>query len=461
MAAIVAIPGRLHAELQQHLLPPDGKEAAAIILCGRAGTQRLRLVAHSLILIPHEQCRSREPDYIVWPGEFLAEAIAIAEDEDLSIILAHSHPGGLFDFSLIDDESDRQTIPAIRQGWCGRRTSPPHGSAIMVPGGAMRARLYVGDDPEACAWVECIGDDLPRWYADARPDASAMAFSDAMRGELARRRACVIGVSGTGSVVAEQVARMGFGGVVLIDFDRIEPKNLNRILNSTRADAGQARLKVEVFAAAIRSYRDNIEIVSIAESILSRGAVKAAADCDVLFSCVDSSEGRQIADLMAQAFGLPLIDMGVTIPTRRLGNGQPAIAEAMGRIDYVQPGGTTLWDRGVYTPESLRAEYLARAAPSAFEAERNEGYIRGAPQEAPAVISLNMRAASAAVIEYLARAFPFRHDPNRLFTRTIFRLAEGGEEYQSEDEFEMDDLGLLGIGEREPLLGLPALGEIT
>ena len=69
---------------------------------------------------------------------------------------------------------------------------------------------------------------------------------------LGRLSACIIGVSGIGSFVAEQLARLGFGEIIVIDFDKIEPRNLNRILNATIADAKVGRLKVEMFAAAVR-----------------------------------------------------------------------------------------------------------------------------------------------------------------------------------------------------------------
>ena len=61
-----------------------------------------------------------------------------------------------------------------------------------------------------------------------------MAFTSGMTEWLGRLSVCVIGVSGTGSIVAEQLARLGFGEIILIDFDKIEERNLNRILNSTR-----------------------------------------------------------------------------------------------------------------------------------------------------------------------------------------------------------------------------------
>jgi hypothetical protein len=246
---------------------------------------------------------------------------------------------------------------------------------------------------------------------------------------------------------------------VLIDFDIVEGKNLNRILNSSIADAATNRSKVEMFAAAIKTYRNNADVVVVGQTVLSREAVIAASDADVIFCCVDSSEGRQIADLIAQAYLIPLIDMGVTIPTRRLESGAFAVADVIGRIDYVQPGRSSLGSRGVYTPESLRAEYLKRVAPKVYAEEVAEGYIKGAHAEAPGVISLNMRTASAAMLEYVARAFPFRHESNESHARVIFSLAEMEDEWYAESHFDAAMSSVLGLGAMKPLLGLPILEE--
>lgn len=455
---LLALSGTQHARLLSHLLPADGREAAAILLCAFGHGMPPDLIVRDILMVPHEECRTRKPDQISWPGARLAEAQDWAEDEGLTLVLIHSHPGGYFDFSSVDNQSDAEVMRHLFAGWCGAAPAVL-GSAILVPGGAIRARVHRPNGEREDMVVRIVGDDIRHFYADAgafqRPP---MAFGDAMRAELKRRCACVIGVSGTGSIVVEQCARMGFGEIILIDFDRIEPKNLNRILNATLADAEAGRLKVDMFAEAIRRYRADVDLWPIRDTILSREAVAAAARADILFSCVDSSEGRQIADLIAQAFLIPLIDMGVSIPTRRLPDGTPAIADAIGRIDYVQPSQSSLGSRGVYTPESLRAEYLARVAPDAHAAEQAAGYIKGAPQEAPAVIALNMRAASAAVIEYVARAFPFRHDPNSRYARTIFTLAEGEEEHVPEVHFDTFMAMTLGLGAVEPPLGLPSLG---
>jgi len=85
------------------------------------------------------------------------------------------------------------------------------------------------------------------------------------------------------------------------------------------------------------------------------------------------------------------------------------------------------------------------------------GYIEDVPEQAPAVISLNMRAASACVMEFIARAYPFRHESNTHYARTRFMLAEAVEEYCSESEFTTNASADLARGSSEPLLNLPIL----
>ena len=452
----LAFSGALHAQVKRHLFPQDGLEAAAILICTRTPGPRRRFLVREIIFVPYAACKRRERDAITWPGEYIEQAIDLAESSTSVMILIHSHPGGLFGFSDADDESDRKVIPSLFHAF-----GAVHGSAIMTADGAIRARLY---DPSlqarAVDLVTVVGDDLCYWWDDKAgftgPEDRPIAFTSGMTAELGRLSASVIGVSGTGSVAGEQLARLGFGHVSVIDFDRLEGKNLNRILNAKRADADANRLKVEVFAEAVAAYRGEGVAIPVPASITTRDAVLAAAQSDVVFCCVDTLEARQIADLIAAAFLLPLFDVGVVIPVRKKGDAF-AIADVCGRVDYVQPGGSTLQDRGVYAPESLRGEYLRKVAPDAHQQELDAGYLNGMVEEAPAVITLNMRAASACVNEFISRAFPFRLESNRIYARTQFSLAACEEEHFSEDVFKRAPNRLLARGDTEPLLGLPAL----
>jgi ThiF family protein/JAB domain-containing protein similar to deubiquitination enzymes len=447
----LVIPGRTHRRLRAHLFPGDGLEAAALLLCSRVDLRRSKLIVRDVLPVPHEACARRTRDALTWPGEYVENAIDLADAEGLTVMAVHSHPGGLFAFSAQDDASDRILMPALFHG-----TGRDAGSAVMVPDGRVCGRMYdARGNSTPTDVVMCAGDDIDLWWS-AADGATPVAFTAGMTEWLGRLSACVIGVSGTGSIVAEQLARLGFGEIILIDFDKVEERNLNRILNSTVADAEAQALKVKMFARAIRRYRADCHVIPVAQSIATREAVLAACEADVLFSCVDTAEGRHIADRVAAFFAMPLFDVGVAIPTRAAGSGR-AIAEVCGRIDYVQPGGASLADRGVYSPATLEAEYLAKAAPEAHRQRVAEGYLRGMPEQAPAVIALNMRAASACVMELIARAFPFRHAPNGRYARTTFMLADGDEDHASEESFARSDSLSLGTGLQEPLLGLPAL----
>jgi hypothetical protein len=426
-------------------------EAAALLLCRRVGCRRAKFLAFDVIEVPHGACE-RAVDRITWPGAVVETAIARAEAEDLMVITVHSHPVGQLLFSSIDDDSDSILMPAIFHG-----TDRVCGSAVMVPSDQMRARLYPdGSKSVAVDLVLQAGEDIDLYWQDdsVRP----MTFTSGMTRWLGRLSACVIGVSGTGSIVAEQLARLGFGEIILIDFDRIEPKNLNRILNSTVNDAKAGTLKVEAIGAVIRRYSEGCEVLEVPSSIVTREAILAATDADFLFSCVDTGEGRHIADRIGAHFLMPLFDVGVSIPTCPSRDGAcRSIIEVCGRIDYVFPGSSNLQDRGVYTAALLEAEYLAQAAPETYQRKLHDGYLQGAGEQAPAVISLNMRAAAACVLEFIARVFPFRHDTNAKYARNIFTLCGGDEDFYPQDQFAAFHSFPLGAGAQEPLIGLPAL----
>jgi hypothetical protein len=402
-----------------------------------------------VVLVPYAECR-REIDFLQWPGLAIESAIELAEKEGLSLILLHSHPGGYYDFSSQDDRSDQLTIPCITQA-----IDQLHGSAIMVPSGEMHARIYSSD--MKCQHVDLVtvaADDIHLWWADESFRRRPMAFSSESRDEMGRLTAAFIGASGTGSIAIEQGARLGFGQLIIVDYDKIEAKNLNRILNSGVEDVGS--LKVDVLAEAIASHRGDSVAVPIPATILDREAVLRVSQADVIFCCVDSKEGRQIVDLMSSAFLIPAFDVGVCIPTRQH-QGGTAILDVCARVDYVRPGGPTLFDRGVYTYEGLRAEYLQRMAPEQYKKELQDGYIKGVMEEAPSVISLNMRAAADLVLEFIARVYPFRHMANQNYSRRALSFAAGEEEFISEKSFAVGENRLLAIGGAEPLLGLPYL----
>lgn len=443
-----------HQELLSMLFPGDGLESAAILVCKFTGPARERLIVRAILNVPDQHCTSRKRDFISWPGDLIEEAIDEAELTDDALVLIHSHPGGWLHFSSVDNASDRRTMPALFAAIDA--AGPYHGSAIMTPDGRIRTRLYDANlRSHEVDRIVRIGHDISEIGAISRHPA--MPFGSHMTNSFARQTACVIGVSGTGSLVAELLARKGVGHLVLIDFDIVEPKNLNRIVNSTALDAATERPKVEVMADAIARYAPHIKLSIVNSPIDHERSILAASAADILFSCVDSMAGRSIAELISQCCLIPLIDLGVTIPTRKDTEGNPLVSDVCGRIDFVRPDGCNLSDRGVVTPEGLRREYLLEHAPEAARNEIDAGYMKGVHEEAPSVMALNMRAASDAVLEWIARQYSYRHDGNEGFARTLFSQANGEVDYLPETAFATTDPNDLARGIIKPLLGLPGI----
>ena len=443
-----------HAQLQRNLFPGDGIESAAILICRFTGPSKERLIVSEIINVPDEMCATRTPKFISWPGQCIEKAIDRAEQHADAIVLIHSHPGGMLAFSPVDDESDASTMPALFSAI--EASGFHHGSAIMVSDGSMKARLYRSNgEVQSINRIMLVGHEINN-IAKSQP-THVMAFGSEMTKTFAKQTACVIGVSGTGTLVAELLARKGVGHVILIDFDTMEHKNLNRIINSTVKDAEQNRVKVEMMATAIKQYAPDTRLTFINASIEEREAIIVASAADIIFSCVDSMAGRSIAELICQFCTIPLIDLGVTIPTRKDIEGNIHVADVCGRIDYVRPDGPNLSDRQVITPQGLRREYLLQNAPDAAKHEIEAGYIKGVHEEAPSVMALNMRAASDAVMEWIARQFGYRHEGNQPYARTVFSLAGGDVDYDAESSFSATDKADLARGLIEPLLGIPAL----
>jgi hypothetical protein len=233
-----------------HLLPGDGLEAVAVALCGRRRSQTHHcLTVRKLVPIPYNECKVRTRERVTWSTQRLIPLLELAEKHDLAILKIHSHPGGYRDFSPTDDESDKDLFNSVF-GWTD--SAYPHVSAVMLPSGRMFGRAILPDGTfQPLDSILVPGDDLHFWI----PEGSGKLPSFALRhtqlfgsGTIRRLREmaiAVVGCSGTGSPLIEQLARLGVGRLVLIDPDRVELKNLNRILNATREDAYLKRPKVE------------------------------------------------------------------------------------------------------------------------------------------------------------------------------------------------------------------------
>lgn len=447
-----------HSALVSHLFPGDGNEAVALLICGRAnGRAQHVFTVRDVRPIPLQEC-TRRLDRITWPTSYVDDALNQAYGKGQAIVKVHSHPGFYRDFSRIDDASDEQLFASVTSLL---DDGLPHASVVMLPDGSCFGRV-LGDTGKviaSLASIMTVGDDLVIWH-DSPPSRlsaftrrHAQAFGKGTVEVLSRLTVAIVGCSGTGSIVAEQLARLGVGKLILIDPDFVEEKNLNRILNSGKEDSYLSRPKVHVIASAIAHIGLGQEVLPLVCNLISKEAVSAVAEADIVFGCMDGAEGRHLLNRIATFYNLPYFDVGVRLDA----DGEGGIERIAGGVHYLQPGLSSLLSRGVYTMQRVEAEGLRRTDPEMYRRQVAEGYLRGVEEERPAVISVNMFLASAVVNEFLARLHPHRNLPNGNFAYVGINLSEM--QFFPEPEGTACEVlkRHLGKGDTVPLLERPAL----
>jgi hypothetical protein len=109
--------------------------------------------------------------------------------------------------------------------------------------------------------------------------------------------------------------------------------------------------------------------------------------------------------------------------------------------------------------DDVQTEALQRTDPREYGERVRAGYIKGVRVDRPAVISVNMQAASMAVNEFLARLHPYRYDPNAGFAASRFSLIQGATFLEAEGPPCKALARHAGRGDVSPLLDMPALSE--
>lgn len=451
------IQGRHFELVKQHLFPGDNKEAVAVFLCGRHETEKQSiLLSHEVLLIPYDECERHE-EYVKWKTERLIPFFEQVEKRNFALVKIHSHPSGYPQFSEVDDASDADFFSAAFS-WSG--TKGIHASAVMLPDGKIFGRAFHKDKTHVSLdRISVAGESILIWdsnanirFGDAFAERTIQAFGEGTYAKLKNLKIGVIGCSGTGSPTIEQLMRLGIGTIVLVDPEPVEDKNLNRIVNSKKADVGQK--KVHVLKQAIRKTNLGTKVVVHPVNLFdSKNALLDLITCDVLIGCMDSVEGRHLTTQVANFYVIPYFDQGI----RLIADGRGGVKTVVGSVHYTQPGKSTLLSRGVFSLSRLAAEGLLRTAPEAYKEQLKQKYIEGVDVDRPAVISLNMLISSIAVMELLNRIHPFKDEPGNSYAKIMVDYCGSCIENRSEDSFNIDASAAkwAGRGDCKPFLRMP------
>ncbi len=449
-----------YAQIQQHLYSGDDNEAVAIALCGRSiHNNNHTLTVQEIFLVPYESCIERRPDFVHWQTDIIIPLLEKAALQNLAVLKIHSHPIGYEAFSKYDDKSDNELFAGIDALFDNQL---PNASCIMLPSGRIFGRfIYEQFRLEPVHQISVAGSNIQNWYYanigvainDELQLRNMQTFGEGTIKTLNKLKVGVVGCSGTGSPVIEQLKRLGVGELVLVDPDYIDKVNMNRIVNATFDDAVNKRGKAEVMRRSVEEAGFGTRVTIFESHITEYNVIKELADCDILIGCVDGSEGRHILNQISSYYVLPYIDLGVRIDA----DGQGGINGIFGTVNYIQPGGSSLLSREVYTTAKLAAESMKRTDVAMYTSLERSKYLASVNESSPAVISVNMQVAATAMNELLARIHKYRNVDNhdvdviRIFFGEIFMLYESSPipcEYFC---------GMVGKGDIDPLLNNPSI----
>jgi molybdopterin/thiamine biosynthesis adenylyltransferase len=141
---------------------------------------------------------------------------------------------------------------------------------------------------------------FPRRY-----DRNYQTIDDAEQQRLFKARIAVVGCGGLGGYIAEELARLGVGCLVLIDGDRHEETNLNRQLTATENTLGS--LKVLAAQERLAQVNSNVVVEAHAEHLTSDNAGGLLAGVDLVMDALDSITARLMLEQACEDLGIPLI----------------------------------------------------------------------------------------------------------------------------------------------------------
>lgn len=364
--------------LLSHLIREDGQEDLCFALYHPSVGEKRYSSLIDIVVLPEYKDRVVHGN-VSFNVCYLDRVIDLAIQAEMGIAFIHSHPcPGWQDMSEDDIEAEIMLSSRIKAA-----TGLPLVGMTVGSDGTWSSRFWIKVAPRTyekiwCQSVRVVGKSFTTNFDEEQFSTlthreefcrTISAWGEARQTAISRLKIGIVGLGSVGSQLTEGLAKTGIKDFVLVDFDRIERKNLDRMLSTNHHDIG--RLKVDFYGEHIRkvSPSEDLNIVTIEQSVASKKALIALLDCDIVFSCVDRPYPRYILNHIAYANLIPIIDGGIDASI----NSQSSnIFQARWRAIVAGPGRRCLECCGQYTPEDVSLEISGLL--------EDPQYIKGLPE---------------------------------------------------------------------------------
>ena len=139
----------------------------------------------------------------------------------------------------------------------------------------------------------------------ARYQRNRHCISTLQQYSLFRSRAVIIGCGGLGGYLIEELARLGVGNLVLIDYDVFEEHNLNRQLLSS-ADVLN-RPKVDVALERVRAINPAVNVTPLKTFFSSENGRELVLGADVVLDGLDTIPARLELAQICHEMSVPVV----------------------------------------------------------------------------------------------------------------------------------------------------------
>lgn len=405
----VVFPRTLFNDMRSSLLSTSPSENGCFLLANqlRINSKRDVLLVTRAIYPSPDSWNYNSEDSLEPKSSYINQAVVMADFDKSGLIFIHTHPSPYHPvtFSAIDESSNKKIFANLSQ----ILPDTPLGSLVLSRK-ELYGVVYSEGSLRLINRVRLSGNILQEFPVPCKVkiknnsidpifDRQVRMFGEKNQKKLEDLLIVVVGVGGTGSSVAVQLARMGVKKIRLIDFDILDESNISRVYGATIKDIGKA--KVTVVRDHIKSFsKAAIEILS--EDITKKNLLKSLIDSDVIFSCTDNLTSRSILNDVSLQFYIPLIDVGCRIHLDEEGS----IDQAVAKVQVVCPDSACLWCTGTLDGRIILEESYPEEERTRLAAE---GYCEGIDKQ-PSIISMTTLVASLAVNKFLSILGVFGED---------------------------------------------------
>jgi len=372
------------------------KERAGFFIAGisRSPSSVTLLPNKYIPILEKDLLSERRLGFEIHPRKVI-ELVNTSYARGLALIEVHSHPWiGKAQMSSLDKKGIKSMVDYLAPEF----PEAPY-AALVFTYDSFKSETWLGKQKNTTVEMKSVGrktvflnrrDKIK--IDERRFDRQLLFLGRKGQKQISLFKVGIVGLGGTGSHVAQQLAYLGVRDFILVDHDKIEKTNLNRLIGASVKDIG--KYKVEISKRLIRSVAPDAKVITAPSLIFSKESTHLIKDVDFIFGCVDADGARLVLNNISVAYLIPYLDVGSDINLTKDGK----IDSIGGTIFFVFPGGPCLLCSSTEIDQNEVRNDLS--SQEELEKRRAQGYANG-KITSPAVISVNGAIASQAVTEFM------------------------------------------------------------